>query len=375
MNSKRKKKMMAATMALASIVSAKSKINAALNGDIQIGKKSSIAALNVKKSGKSLAPVFWSLGTIAAAALGGYLIYNFTNKNGKNPSDEQNPAEIGVDNTSNGSNTKKNQPKVQKKIWEEDPHGIIKFITWYGGNDHPGGSCIVNSNLNMLLNPVLMELLDKEEKNSNNKLSLPYWTPKIPILKKIWELSKKHEFIKAENPQHRTEFDRVYFGAEGIMAALASDFPHIMGTYDSISKGKNNEEKNPPLIFYNRKLENPDLDKASYKFGNRSYFVGSVTLRGPGHTVFAHLLYSDDGKELKRVIIQDPNGSNNNRKDWYVKEMPVEEMKKLLDNIDNENKKYKGYSINNLLMVQDEKFNENPYWKNGSLLDIKLNTW
>ena len=42
MNSKRKKKTMAATMALASIVSAKSKINAALNGDIQIGKKSRV---------------------------------------------------------------------------------------------------------------------------------------------------------------------------------------------------------------------------------------------------------------------------------------------------------------------------------------------
>ena len=139
------------------------------------------------------------------------------------------------------------------------------------------------------------------------------------------------------------------------------------------SKGKNNEEKNPPLIFYNRKLENPDLDKASYKFGNRSYFVGSVTLCGPGHTVFAHLLYSDDGKELKRVIIQDPNGSNNNRKDWYVKEMPVEEMKKLLDNIDNENKKYKGYSINNLLMVQDEKFENSQYWKNSSLPNVGLN--
>lgn len=41
MNSKRKKKTMAATMALAS-VSAKSKINAALNGDIQIGKKSRV---------------------------------------------------------------------------------------------------------------------------------------------------------------------------------------------------------------------------------------------------------------------------------------------------------------------------------------------
>ncbi len=193
--------MMAATMALASIVSAKSKINAALNGDTQIEKKSNIAALNVKKSGKSLAPVFWSLGIIASAALGGYLIYNFKNKNGKNPSDEQDPAEIGVDNTSNGSNNKKNQPKVQKKIWEEDPHGIIKFITWYGGQDHWGGSCIVNSNLNMLLNPVLIELLDKEEKNGNDKLS-PYWGPKIPILKEIWELSKKHEFIKAENPQH-----------------------------------------------------------------------------------------------------------------------------------------------------------------------------
>ena len=85
MNSKRKKKMMAATMALASIVSAKSKINAALKADTQIEKKSNIATLNAKKSGKSLAPVFWSLGTIAAAALGGYLIYNFTNKNGKNP--------------------------------------------------------------------------------------------------------------------------------------------------------------------------------------------------------------------------------------------------------------------------------------------------
>ena len=214
----------------------------------------------------------------------------------------------------------------------------------------------------MLLNPVLMELLDKEEKNGNDKLSSPYWTLKIPILKTIWGLSKKHEFIKAENPRHRTKFDGVYFNAENIMLALASDFPHIMGTYDSISKGTNNEVKNPPLIFYDsRKLESPDLDKVSYKFGSRSYFVGGVTLRGPGHTVFAHLLYGDDGKELKRVIIQDPNGSNNNRKDWYVKEMPVEEMKKLLDNIDNENKKYKGYSINNLLMIRDDKFNESPY--------------
>ena len=367
MNSKRKKKMMAATMALASIVSAKSKINAALKADAQIGKNFT-TAINTKKSGKSFAPIFWGVGgTIAAAALSGYLIHYFTNKNGKNPGDEQNLTDTKINI--------KNKPKVQKKIWEEDPHGIIKFITWYGGQDHWGGSCIVNSNLNMLLNPVLTELLDKEEKNGNDKLSSPYWTLKIPILKKIWELSKKHEFIKAENPQHRTEFDRVYFGAEGIMAALASDFPHIMGTYDSISKGKNNEEKNPPLIFYNRKLENPDLGKASYKLpGGSSYFVGSVTLRCPGHTVFAHLLYSDDG-ELKRVIIQNPNSSSNNRKDWYVNEMPVEEMKKLLDNIDNENKKYKGYSINNLLMIRDDKFNESQYWKNSSLPDIKLNIW
>ena len=375
MNSKRKK-ILATTMALTSIALGKTKINAALNSNAQIEKISNITPLNLKKSGKSFAPVFWSLSTIAAAALGGYLIYNFTNKNGKNPSDEQNPAEIGVDNTSNGSNAKKNQPKVQKKIWEEDPHGIIKFITWYGGQDHWNGSCIVNSNLNMLLNPVLMELLDKEEKNGNDKLSSPYWTLKIPILKTIWGLSKKHEFIKAENPRHRTEFDRVYFGAEGIMAALASDFPHIMGTFVSISKGTNNEVKNPPLISYDRNLENPDLDKASYKLpGGSSYFVGSVTLRCPGHTVFAHLLYSDDGKELKRVIIQNPNSSSNNRKDWYVNEMPVEEMKKLLDNIDNENKKYKGYSINNLLMIRDDKFNESQYWKNSSLPDIKLNIW
>lgn len=360
--------MMAATMALASIVSAKSKINAALNGDTQIEKKSNIAALNVKKSGKSLAPVFWSLGIIASAALGGYLIYNFTNKNGKNPSDEQNLTDTKINI--------KNQPKVQKKIWENDPHGIIKFITWYGGQDHLGGSCIVNSNLNMLLNPVLTELLDKEENNGNDKLSSPYWEPKIPILKKIWELSKKHEFIKAENPQHRTEFDRVYFGAEDIMAALASDFPHIMGVYNSIIKGKNNEEKNPPLIFYDRKLENPDSDKASYKLpGGSSYFVGSVILHSPGHTVFAHLLYSDDGKELKRVIIQNPNGGNNDRKDWYVKEMPVEEMKKLLNNINNEDVTYKHYRIHNLLMIRNDKFDNSQYWKNSSLPDIKLNIW
>ena len=200
---------MAATMALASIVSAKSKINAALKADAQIGKNFT-TAINTKKSGKSFAPIFWGVGgTIAAAALSGYLIHYFTNKNGKNPGDEQNLTDTKINI--------ENKPKVQKKIWEEDPHGIIKFITWYGGPRHNRGTCIENSYLNMLLNPVFVEeiqnLIDKKEEliksigapeteeAKQNAKEAGWFIDKSNVFKDIWDSRKNHEFIKSLNPQ------------------------------------------------------------------------------------------------------------------------------------------------------------------------------
>ena len=74
MNSKRKK-ILAATMALTSIALGKTKINAALNSNAQIEKIFNITPLNLKKSGKSFAPVFGFLVGIFLLSLGGGLIY------------------------------------------------------------------------------------------------------------------------------------------------------------------------------------------------------------------------------------------------------------------------------------------------------------
>ena len=378
MNSRKKKKMMAATMALASIVSAKSKINAALKADAQIGKNFT-TAINTKKSGKSFAPIFWGVGgTIAAAALSGYLIHYFTNKNGKNPGDEQDPAEIGVDNGSNGSNTKKNQPKVQKKIWEEDPHGIIKFITWYGAPRHIRGTCIENSYLNMLLNPVFVEeiqnLINEKEKlikiigepgteeATQNAKEAGWFIDKSNVFKDIWDSRKNHDFIQSLNPQDNynnkiCDKPQEYIGN---FSSLYFDPTTYYGNFKNYEKKINGGNNSNSM-----KIENRYED-------NEGYIIGGVMLRiNEGHSVYAHLLY-DKNKNLSRVIIQNPNSSNNNIKENYVKEMDVNFMKELLE-IEKKNKLdfgkgHKGFRIDNFLMIKEEKFDQyKDYWSDESL--------
>ena len=90
-----------------------------------------------------------------------------------------------------------------------------------------------------------------------------------------------------------------------------------------------------------------------------------------GHSVYAHLLY-DKNKNLSRVIIQNPNSSNNNIKENYVKEMDVNFMKELLE-IEKKNKLdfgkgHKGFRIDNFLMIKEEKFDQyKDYWSDESL--------
>lgn len=398
MNSKRKKKMMAATMALASIVSAKSKINAALKADTQIEKKSNIATLNAKKSGKSLAPVFWSLGTIAAAALGGYLIYNFTNKNGKNPSDEQDPAEIGVDNTSNGSNTKKNQPKVQKKIWEEDPHGIIKFIKWYGGEEYPLGSCIRNSILNMFLNPAFIGEIDnfiKENDENLNEEGDKDLKKGLLCFKSLWEAtrvteSQNHKQIDVRPPKNFFNYDDdenkclidAYYHTDGIYYSLSKANPKLFGNYNSLeTAAKNDNDKgalHPSLLTISSSRivkSTKNLDNSGYKlknimhdvkgnFDETEYFIGGCTLRvNDNHSVYAHFLY-DENYKLSRVIIQDPNSFSNNNKDSYLREIDIKNMNGMLSG-----DKVAGWKIDkDVFMIRKDKFEQYKYyWSNKSL--------
>lgn len=370
MNSKRKKKMIAATMALASIVSAKSKINAALKADAQIGKNFT-TAINTKKSGKSFAPIFWGVGgTIAAAALSGYLIHYFTNKNGKNPGDEQNLTDTKINI--------KNKPKVQKKIWEEDPHGIIKFITWYGGPRHNRGTCIENSYLNMLLNPVFVEeiqnLIDKKEElikiigapgteeAKQNAKEAGWFIDKSNVFKDIWDSRKNHEFIKSLNPQDNynnkiCDKPQEYIGN---FSSLYFDPATYYGNFKNYEKKINGGNNSNSM-----KIENRYED-------NEGYIIGGVVLRiNEGHSVYAHLLY-DKNKNLSRVIIQNPNDSNNNVKEKYVKEMDVNFMKELLEIEKNKKlefgKNHKGFRIDNFLMIKEEKFDQyKDYWSDESL--------
>lgn len=370
MNSKRKKKMMAATMALASIVSAKSKINAALKADAQIGKNFT-TAINTRKSGKSFAPIFWGVGgTIAAAALSGYLIHYFTNKNGKSPGDEQNLTDTKINI--------KNKPKVQKKIWEEDPHGIIKFITWYGGSRHNRGTCIENSYLNMLLNPVFVEeiqnLIDKKEElikiigalgteeAKQNAKEAGWFIDKSNVFKDIWDSRKNHEFIKSLNPQDNynnkiCDKPQEYIGN---FSSLYFDPATYYGNFKNYEKKINGGNNSNSM-----KIENRYED-------NEGYIIGGVVLRiNEGHSIYAHLLY-DKNKNLSRVIIQNPNGSNNNIKENYVKEMDVNFMKELLEIEKNKKiefgKNHKGFRIDNFLMIKEEKFDQyKDYWSDESL--------
>ena len=105
---------------------------------------------------------------------------------------------------------------------------------------------------------------------------------------------------------------------------------------------------------------------------NEGYIIGGVVLRiNEGHSVYAHLLY-DKNKNLSRVIIQNPNSSNNNIKENYVKEMDVNFMKELLE-IEKKNKLdfgkgHKGFRIDNFLMIKEEKFDQyKDYWSDESL--------
>lgn len=391
MSSKRKKKMAAAVMAFTSVFGAKNSNAAPKAGSTAILENSGVQSLprsennNKKYSEKSQntsnAPLIasTSLLTLLASGLIAYAAYSDNKK-------------MDTDNTDDNKSKKHNNPgdilkkKDAKKVWENDPERIIKFITWYGGNDYPPGTCILNSYLNILLNPVLIEEINKLSNATNDS----WFLSRFQNLKKIWDQSENHEFIKAEDPQHRTNFDNLYFGGDQLFAMyFPNNFPESFGTlggYGTIAKAmENHVEKNkcPPLVFchlaerYNDSLnsrpesvlKNPDSNKASYKLPNgRSYFVGGAILTCGGHTVFAHLLYDDGGTKLERVIVQDPNSSSNDNPDYYVREMQVENMQQLfVVNKDNEESEYNGYHIERLLMVRDDKFAESKYWKNSSL--------
>ena len=385
--------MIAATMALASIVSAKSKINAALKADAQIGKNFT-TAINTKKSGKSFAPIFWGVGgTIAAAALSGYLIHYFTNKNGKNPGDEQNLTDTKINI--------ENKPKVQKKIWEEDPHGIIKFIKWYGGEEYPLGSCIRNSILNMFLNPAFIGEIDnfiKENDENLNEEGDKDLKKELLCFKSLWEStrvteSQNHKQIDVKPPENFWNYDNdknkylinAYYFPDSIYRSLNGIKPELFGNYKSLEEAaakaaKNDNDKDklhPPLltISSNRIVKSKKNLDSGYKlknimhdvkgnFDETEYFIGGCTLRVNGsHSVYAHFLYNESYK-LSRVIIQDPNSFSNNNKDSYLREIDIVNMNKMLSG-ENVN----GWKIDaDVFMIRKDKFEQHKYyWSDKSL--------
>ena len=415
MNSRRRK-IMAASLAFMSIISAKSKINA--NDNKQITKNYDITKLNVKNSGKkSLAPLFWSFGTIAAITVGGGLIYHFTkNKDDKNSSGEQNPTEINDTDNNGNINQNASKPKIQKKIWEHDPEGIIKFLTWYSSNL---GTCIKNSCFNMFLNPVFMESINnylnkyrdaydsREEygkeyeehkekcyscQNDYNTLHDKYKCQEfkkfksldlyaeVSAIKDIWDTtrcaSQGHEYININPTNEGDPFYDVYNSPDSFYKDLNGISPDLFGNMTSVEKGaKENkpELSTPKLLMVSGGSLKPSNNVGKhrksdeftcYELNGQDYFVSGVVLRiREGHSVYAHLLYNKNN-ELSRVIIQDANGLHNNNKSGYVYEISVDKMKEML-----KGEIVGGWRLYDFaLLVRKDKFEEHKkFWDEDSL--------